>query len=222
MGDVEGRRKWRVLLGVCGSVAAIKVPQLMGMMKREDEEKGKEEWEVRVVATDSARYFLKRADAVEPELTSVVSTENGDSEWVSTDESEWRLWEKRGDPVLHIDLRKWADILVLAPLSANTLAKMAAGICDNLLLSVCRAWEFRAGKPVILAPAMNTEMWNHPFTEKHLHVMKDLGNVVVVEPAVKTLACGDTGTGALANLSDIVEAVQEALKVYRDTQCAKG
>lgn len=62
-----------------------------------------------------------------------------------------------GDPVLHIELRRWADVLVLAPLSANTMAKVAHGLCDNLLTSVVRAWDY--AKPMIVAPAMNTYMW---------------------------------------------------------------
>ena len=58
------------------------------------------------------------------------------------DEEEWHQWQKKGDPVLHIELRKWADLLIVAPLSANTLAKMAQGLCDNCLTSVVRAWDF--------------------------------------------------------------------------------
>lgn len=59
------------------------------------------------------------------------------------DESDWRDWQKVGDPVLHIELRRWADIFVIAPLSANTLAKMANGMCDNLLTCIVRAWDFK-------------------------------------------------------------------------------
>lgn len=178
-----------------------------------------------MVATEKAKHFLNRADAVEfttnngnnDDNNDTCRTTSGQSESIiETDEAEWHLWEKRGDPVLHISLRKWADVLVIAPLSANTLAKMAAGLCDNLLTSVFRAWEFRAGKPVVVAPAMNTEMWDHPFTEKHLQAIKELGSVTVVEPSVKTLACGDTGQGALAALPDIIDAVEEALRLYDD------
>ena len=72
----------------------------------------------------------------------------------------------RGDPVLHIELRKWADLLIVAPLDANTLAKFALGLSDNCLTCVFRAWDF--AKPVILAPAMNTFMWESPVTLRHL------------------------------------------------------
>ena len=71
-----------------------------------------------------------------------------------------------GDPVAHIELRRWADALVIAPLSANTLAKAAAGMADGLLTCVLRAWDWN--KPALLAPAMNTAMWESPLTEAHL------------------------------------------------------
>lgn len=67
------------------------------------------------------------------------------------DEEEWRAWQAKGDPVQHIELRKWADILVIAPLSANTLAKMAQGLCDNCLTSVVRAWDW--SKPLLVSNA---------------------------------------------------------------------
>ena len=72
----------------------------------------------------------------------------------------------RGDEVLHIEFRKWADMLIVAPLDANTLAKFALGLSDNFLTCIFRAWDF--AKPVILAPAMNTLMWESPVTLRHL------------------------------------------------------
>src|SRR5205085_10485109 len=90
---------------------------------------------------------------------------------LSLDEDEWpgrsdgRRYE-RGEPVLHIELRRWADLLLIAPLDANTLAKLANGLADNCLTCVWRAWE--PARPVVLAPAMNTLMWEHPLTGRHL------------------------------------------------------
>ena len=207
----------RVLLGVTGSVAAVKSAELAALLNG-----GGDSTELRVVATASARRFME-SEAEEEEAGTAGRAGAGAgadggrcARWrellrrLDTDEAEWGMWRRKGDPVLHIELRRWADVLVVAPLSANTLAKLAAGICDNLLTSVFRAWEFRAGKPVVLAPAMNTEMWEHPFTERHLDTLRSLGDVRVVEPVVKTLACGDTGRGALAHLPDIVRAVEEA------------
>jgi phosphopantothenoylcysteine decarboxylase len=77
---------------------------------------------------------------------------------------EWKGWQTLGDPVLHIQLRDWADIAVVAPLSAHSLAKIATGLCDDPLSCVLRAWDLgyhatRPGKPLVLAPAMNTAMW---------------------------------------------------------------
>ncbi|KAL8537684.1 hypothetical protein ACS0TY_012718 [Phlomoides rotata] len=103
-----------------------------------------------------------------------------------------------GDNVFHIELRKWADIMVIAPLSANTLAKIAGGLCDNLLTCIVRAWDY--SKPLFIAPAMNTLMWDNPFTERHLVVLDDLG-MSLIPPVKKRLACGDYGNGAMAEPS---------------------
>ena len=133
-------------------------------------------------------------------------------------------WCKKGDTILHIEVRcqlsnryntaflqltKWADVMVIAPLDANTLAKLANGICDNLLVHyygkvqlcncimmfmqtcIVRAWDL--SRPLIICPAMNTRMWEHPFTAKHLSVLcKELG-YQEIPPVFKTLACGDSG-----------------------------
>lgn len=141
------------------------------------------------------------------------------------------------DSILHIDLRNWADIAVIAPLSAHSLAKIANGLCDDLLTCCIRAWDFGqgststggnrfAGKPVILAPAMNTGMWYHPLTKMQLETIQKFtglkspidnseinkdGGIIIVEPAIKTLACGETGAGALAELDDIIHAVNKCL-----------
>jgi phosphopantothenoylcysteine decarboxylase len=104
--------------------------------------------------------------------------------------------------VQHIDLRNWADILLIAPLSANTLAKIANGICDNLLTNVARCWDFK--KPFIVCPAMNTLMYEHPVTSEHLNKIKTWG-ISVIPPIEKTLFCGETGIGAMAPINKIIE-----------------
>ena len=109
---------------------------------------------------------------------------------------------------MHIDLRKWADVYVVAPLGANTLAKLSNGLCDDLLSCVARAWDF--GKPLVVAPAMNTHMWSHPLTGAQLATLQGFG-AVVVPPMAKKLACGDVGVGALAELGDVVAAVKDAV-----------
>ena len=131
--------KANVLLGVTGSVAAIKTKILYeGLQER---------YNVRIVATESALNFLETIDGF-------------DSAMVFRDRDEWDSWRGIGDAVLHIELRKWASAFLIAPMSANTLAKVSNGICDNLLTSIVRAWDH--ARPLILAPAMNTLMWGQP------------------------------------------------------------
>ena len=89
---------------------------------------------------------------------------------IAGDTLEWESWKGRGDPVLHIELRRWADILLIAPLSANSLAKIASGLCDNLLTCVIRAWD--VNKPLFFCPAMNTLMYEHPMTAKQIATLK--------------------------------------------------
>ncbi|KAK0568093.1 hypothetical protein OC861_002258 [Tilletia horrida] len=124
-----------------------------------------------------------------------------------SDEDEWSQWKRVGDPVLHIELRRWADIVLLAPCDANTLAKLANGICDNLLTSFFRA--LSPSTPTLIFPAMNTLMYEHPLTSRHLEVLTSLLGYEVHGPIPKRLACGDLGQGAMFEWSDIVSIVVE-------------
>jgi phosphopantothenoylcysteine decarboxylase len=175
----------KVLLGVTGSVAAIYTPELVADLRRAGHE-------VKVIVTEAAQYFFDSAAVGE----------------VIRDADEWPGDRyRRGDPVLHIELRRWADLLLIAPLDANTLAKFALGITDNCLACVYRAWD--RSRPIILAPAMNTLMWEHPATARHLNqVREDVGNsLVIVEPIEKKLACDDVGIGAMASREQILAAL---------------
>jgi phosphopantothenoylcysteine decarboxylase len=145
-----------VLLGLSGSVACVKAAQLVEALSAFAD--------VRVVATPAALRFLADATSSPGVLAGAP---------LYTDAAEWAAWRSIGDPVLHIALRRWADALLIAPLSANSLAKVAAGLCDNLLTCVVRAWDF--SKPLLVAPAMNTAMWASPFTARHLAALADLG-----------------------------------------------
>jgi phosphopantothenoylcysteine decarboxylase len=204
-----------VLLGVTGSVAAIKVPELYALLLKNGHA-------VRVVATQASLYFFDpRA------LGPGVVVQDAD-EWPGRGE-EQRY--QRGDPVLHIELRRWGDVLLIAPLDANTLAKLAYGFSDNCLTCVARAWD--PARPVVLAPAMNTLMWEHPATIRHFRQLAaDAGPLQVpdnlsladfldwinahcprlriVSPVKKLLACNDEGIGALASIEALVEAVGKA------------
>jgi phosphopantothenoylcysteine decarboxylase len=217
-----------VLLGVTGSVAAIKTPLLYEDLRRLGHR-------VKVVATAAALYFFDPTAAAFGPADPGRPGRNPDV--VILDEDEWpgRAQGRRygrADPVLHIELRRWADLLLVAPLDANTLAKLANGLADNCLTCVWRAWE--PSRPVVLAPAMNTLMWQHPLTGRHLRQLAadagappppadaDPDGVVgwinahcrllrVVPPGSRRLACGDVGVGALAPLDQIAAAVQSRL-----------
>jgi len=178
-----------ILIGCTGSVASIKIPSLLSSFQQSGLQVN-----VKIVSTERSCHFFRKDELNIPVLT---------------DADEWQKWNKIGDPVLHIDLRRWADVFVIAPLDANTLAKIANGLCDNLLTCIVRAWD--RTRPLLFAPAMNTYMWDHPFTEKHISVLKELGYTEI--PCIsKKLACGDTGYGAMAEVSTIVNAVIEALQ----------
>lgn len=183
----------RVLLCVTGSVAAIRSLRVFDLLQSIHCVSS-----VLIAATQPALHFLR-------------SDPKFHAESCLCDDDEWISWNALGDPVLHIELRKWADVLVFAPLSANTLAKIAGGLCDNLVTSIARAWPM-GRKPFIVAPAMNTEMWKHPITERQLDTLQQAEfGVTVVEPVSKKLACGDTGLGAMASPERIVEVVKQTI-----------
>ena len=129
---------------------------------------------------------------------------------------EWSAWDKMGDPVEHIALRDWATACVVAPLSAHSLAKFANGLCDDTLSCIIRAWHFGLFcKPLILVPAMNVAMWEHPITAQQLNQIisfdttSDRGEscVHVISPQKEMLACGEVGVGAMAEVNLIVDVV---------------
>jgi phosphopantothenoylcysteine synthetase/decarboxylase len=199
-----------VILGMTGSVASIKARELITKLAFLAAPRLPS---LKVVATKAAKHFFNWEELKKDLSSPSVSIE------FHSDEEEWRDWKKVGDPVLHIELRRWADILVIAPCSANTLAKLANGLCDDLLSCIVRAWDFKdPNKRLVIAPAMNTMMWESPFTQKHLETLVELGGgtmddqkrVQIIGPVEKTLACGDVGNGAMASPEDIARLVAVA------------
>lgn len=182
------QEKFHVLVGVTGSVAALKLPLLVAELLKIPA------LEVKVVTTERAKHFYN-AQEIPVALYG--------------DEEEWQLWKGRSDPVLHIELRRWADLMVVAPLDANTLAKVANGICDNLLTCVIRAWDL--SKPLLFCPAMNTAMWEHPITAQHVEQLKGFG-YTEIPCVVKKLVCGDEGPGAMAEVWTIMERIKRILE----------
>ncbi|KAL7691208.1 putative flavoprotein [Plasmopara halstedii] len=200
-------RRPRVLLCASGSVAAVKIPEIANRLTGMAE--------VCVVLTKSADFFLKRAKdydaAAHTQFCTAIHLPDGDQGKITIvrDEDEWKTWNVVGDSVRHIELKDWADVMLLAPLSANTLGKLANGLADNLLTCIARAWI--PSKLFIFAPAMNTDMWNHPITATQLRVLDELG-YKMIPPVEKKLACGIFGKGGLATVDTIVAYTLDQLR----------
>jgi len=113
------------------------------------------------------------------------------------------------DAMAHIHWAKWADVACVTPMSANFLAKLATGIADDLPSTTLLAIPLTV--PVILAPAMNTVMWNHPVVQRNLKWVADLNRYQIVPPVSKRLACGDEGIGGLAEPSAILRCCEQAI-----------
>ncbi|PWW78660.1 flavo protein [Tuber magnatum] len=141
--------KKHLLLATTGSVATIKLPQLLTTLSQTFSPKT---LTIHLLLTPSSKNFLSPTDLHEASANPLVSH-------VWSDEDEWAFPSgvyTRECSVLHIELRKWAHVLVVAPLSANTLSSIVVGRCDGLLLSVLRAWDWGGAGGVVVAPAMNT------------------------------------------------------------------
>ncbi|KAH9841786.1 flavoprotein [Rhodofomes roseus] len=186
-----------VLLITTGSVASIKAPLIVSELMSYESVK------VEAVATKASLSFFD-VGAVERAGARVWRDED---EWSS--DGGYRI----GDPILHIELRRWADIVLIAPCSANTIAKIAHGICDNLATSLLRA--LAPTTPTYVFPAMNTLMYEHPLTAEQLTVIREVIEYQVVGPIGKALACGDVGMGAMAEWKDIVQIVVDEFHLTR-------
>lgn len=177
-----------IILGISGSVASTISHKLMQALSKD--------YTVDTVITNSSKYFIDRKEF----------------NCVYDDEDEWFVWNE-SKKVLHVELRKKANALVIAPLSMNTLAKISNGICDNLLTCLVRAWD--NNRPIIFAPAANTFMYKNDMTMDQIdNIKKYYPNSYFVTPIEKKLACGDFGIGAMAKVEDIVETLKKSLKWY--------
>ena len=213
-----------LLLAATGSVATIKIPNIISALTPHLDKLA-----IRLILTTNAKNFLSGQSAEQPSFSSLKSLPGVEAVYEDADEWGPEPWRRGGD-ILHISLRRWADLLVIAPLSANTLAKLANGLSDNLLTSVCRAWDTDGQidgkrKRIIVAPAMNTAMWRHPATAKQIRVLEEdwgvrtdqttgeeTGWFEVLQPqASKVLACGDVGGGAMLEWTEIVKIIERRL-----------
>jgi phosphopantothenoylcysteine decarboxylase/phosphopantothenate--cysteine ligase len=183
----------RVLVGVTGGVAAYKAAELVRALQQN-------KVDVRVAMTRAAQEFVQPLTFSSLTGHKVITT----------------MWSEEGQPatglddegaIEHISEAQAADAIVIAPATANILAKMAHGLADDFLSTMLLA----TTAPVIVAPAMNVNMWNHPATRANVELLKSRG-VIIVEPGSGYLACGMTGSGRLADIDAITQAVLAALQ----------
>jgi phosphopantothenoylcysteine decarboxylase/phosphopantothenate--cysteine ligase len=184
-----------ILVGVTGGIAAYKTATIIRLLVKEGAL-------VKVVMTDHAKEFITPLTLAtlskNPVLTAFYNPENGD--WNS-----------------HVDLGLWADLFLVAPATANTMAKMAAGIADNLLLTTYLS----ARCPVFIAPSMDMDMLAHPSTTINIETLKAFGNTIL-EPASGELASGLTGKGRMAEPEDIVKEIDNFFTKKKSFKSLKG
>ena len=170
-----------IVLGITGGIAAYKSAYLLRLLIK----KGAE---VQVVITPNGKEFIT------PATLSALSGKPVVSEFFSANTGEWHS---------HVDLGIWADLMVVAPATASTIGKMANGIADNMLVTTYLS----AKEPVMVAPAMDLDMWLHPSTQRNVATLREDG-VMIVEPGSGELASGLTGKGRMAEPEEIAEAVE--------------
>lgn len=175
----------KIILGVTGSIAAFKSASLCTSFRKAGHA-------VRVVMTQGAQHFITpttlRALSGEPVVTDM---------WI----------EESHASLVHISLAEWADVLLIAPATANIIAKLWAGIADEILSCTALACPC----PIIVAPAMNDQMWNNPATQRNVRELGERG-IRFVGPEEGRLASGKLSIGRLCPLDDIIEAVEQTLR----------
>ncbi|MFN0274235.1 MAG: bifunctional phosphopantothenoylcysteine decarboxylase/phosphopantothenate--cysteine ligase CoaBC [Chitinophagales bacterium] len=174
----------KILLGVCGGIAAYKSAYLVRLLAKEGAE-------VKVVMTPEAKDFVGA-------LTfSTLSKNPVASQFYNTSDGSWNN---------HVELGLWGELFVIAPATANTIAKMANGICDNVLLAT-----YLSSKcPVLFAPAMDIDMWKHPSTIRNLEKLRAFSNKII-QPGIGELASGMVGEGRMAEPEEILEEIKKFL-----------
>ena len=176
----------KIILAVTGGIAAYKSALLLRLLIKQGAE-------VRVVMTDSAREF------VSPLTFQALS-----AEMVRND-----LFDSNAEAGMgHIELAQWADLIIIAPATANTIAKIAHGLADNLLTTICLA----SRAPLLIAPAMNQQMWHHPMTQENIKKLAALADISFCGPAQGEQACGDTGPGRMEEVQTILQVCIDYLQ----------
>jgi phosphopantothenoylcysteine decarboxylase/phosphopantothenate--cysteine ligase len=185
----------KILVGVTGGIAAYKTATIIRLLVKDGAE-------VRVVMTDHAREFIT------PLTMATLSRNPVLNQFHDPETGDWNS---------HVDLGIWADLFLVAPATANTIAKMAGGIADNLLLTTYLS----ARCPVFIAPSMDADMLKHPSTTINIETLKAFGNNIL-EPASGELASGLTGKGRMAEPEDIVEEIRRFFTKKKTVAPSRG
>ncbi|MDD3726537.1 MAG: flavoprotein [Candidatus Ratteibacteria bacterium] len=170
-----------IVVGVCGSIAAYKSVEIVRELKKKN-------WDVQVVLTKEAKHFIT------PLTLSVLSGRP-----VYT-----KMFDVKNFREDHISISEFADIILIAPATASIIGKIASGICDDLL--TCSVYAFKG--PVILAPAMNENMWLNPITQENVEKLKKY-NYYVIPPEKGPLASGKEGVGRLPEINKIISFIEK-------------
>lgn len=181
--NIQGKH---ILVGVCGGIAAYKIATLVRLLVKGGAE-------VKVVMTPSAKEFIT------PLTLATLSGNGVISEFFTANTGEWHS---------HVALGLWADLMVIAPATASSIGKMANGIADNMLITTYMCMK----APVMVAPAMDLDMYAHPATQHNLETLRSYGNILI-EPDEGFLASGLTGKGRMAEPERIYRAVEEYFEV---------
>lgn len=186
--DCKALKGKKIILGVTGGIAAYKSAYICSRLVK----KGAQ---VFPILTDNAVSFIN------PVTFSAISGNKAITGMFENNEN-----------IYHISLPQSADVILIAPASANTISKIACGICDNFLTTAVSA----ANCPVLIAPAMNENMWLNPILQENIAKLKDLGNYFFIGPSEGSLACGTIGTGRLEEEDKIIESLTDLLKINDD------
>lgn len=173
-----------ILIGITGGISAYKICSLIRLFKKNNAN-------VKVVVTENALNFVTK-----------TTLETLSQNKIYVDEFNNDTWKP-----IHIELSEWADIFVVAPASANTVAKIACGICDNLLTSTICAYN----KKLVIVPTMNCNMWNNTIVQQNISKLKELENMYILNPNSGFLACGVNGDGRMAEPEEIFDFIVDLL-----------
>ena len=169
-----------ILLGVTGSIAAYKSPELVRQLRAHG-------FSIKVVLTESAKEFVTETTLQAVSLNPVRSN----------------LWDKEAEAVMtHIELARWADYVLIAPTTANVMAKIAQGSADDLLTTLCLATKAK----IVISPAMNHVMWGNSAVQENRNILLNRG-IVIIDPETGDQACGETGIGRMPEPEFIVESL---------------